>query len=211
MDKNTKKEKKNKKTPKNTKTMQLNNENNNNNNDTQIKSNETLEYEYFNYVKEPLEKIIYMIDSQINYFNIEDVFRSSKLVENFKKNIYRSIEALNEFDKILDERQIKIEKRKEVLFELNQLFIEHNKYKINKIMNEKIKQLEEQQEQNLKIDTLKSNITETNIKQTKSIKKSNNEKKQETKEKVIKQTRKNKKNFDIIKLEEDKPEEINKI
>ena len=107
-----------------------------NQNSQPINNPEQHEYEYFNYVKDPLEKMVYMIDCQINYFNIEDVFRSLRLVENLKENIAKCIEMLNDFDEILDERYIKIEHRKEVLFELNQLFIEHNKYNIAKRFNQ---------------------------------------------------------------------------
>lgn len=101
------------------------------------KINTSLNREYFNYVKEPLEKIVYMIDSQINYLNIEDVLKSQNIVNNLIVNIHESILLMIEFDKILNDRFKKLEKRKEMLIELNQLFIEQNKCNIFNILRER--------------------------------------------------------------------------
>ena len=101
------------------------------------KTSTKLDKEYFNYVKEPLEKIVYMIDSQINYLNVEDVFRTQNIINNLKINIHESILLMIEFDKILNDRFKKLDKRKEMLVELSQLFIEQNKCNIENILKER--------------------------------------------------------------------------
>jgi len=176
----------NKKQTKSNKNIQseTNETNENNETNTQKKSiNEQLEYEYYNYVKEPLEKIIYMIDSQLNYLNIEDVFRSLKLIENLKNNISKSIDKLIEFDKILDDRNEKVERRKEVLFELNQLFIEHNKYNIAKKINER-NQIELKKLDEKNISTGEIALEELNSKTTKTSKTKINKSRKSMKPKV---------------------------
>ena len=92
--------------------------NNNDTNDTNdTNTNTIIDKEYYNYVKEPLEKKICIIDSQINCLKIEDLHNTFNLINNLKINIQESIISLIEFDKILTNRFEILNSKKEILIE----------------------------------------------------------------------------------------------
>ena len=116
-----------------------------------IEKEELSDREYYNYIKEPIDKIIQAIDLQINHLNIEDVIRCLKIINNLKSNIHESILLLIEYDKILTDRFDVLEKKKDTLIELNQLFFEHNKLNILKKITEN-KENKEKKENKVKVN-----------------------------------------------------------
>jgi len=180
---------------------ELSNESNNNENKDN-KENTKINKEYYNYVKEPLEKIIGMIDSQINYFNIEDIITTLNLINSLKINIHESILMLIEFDKILTNRFEILHDRKDTLVGLNQLFIEHNKLNILKQIAENTKNINKQS--NSDIDLSDNELDLESIDKPKSLKKQSLKATKKTSK-----TLKNLKVLESVNLKEKTNEEIN--
>ena len=104
--------------------------NKNNKDDNKDKDSGDSDREYLKYVKEPLEKIIDMLDTQINHLGVDDINKCLHLINNIKMNIDASILALIKFDKQFTERFHKLEQRKHTVLELTRIYIEQNRLNI---------------------------------------------------------------------------------
>jgi len=166
-------------------------------NNKKYDENETIDKEYSNYVKEPLDKIISIIDSQINYFNVEDVIKCLNLINNLKINIRESIFMLIEYDKILSSKFEKLDERKTTLYELNQLFFEHNKLNIIEKLQENQTKIDKTTNEQNNTDSEKLNgltkAKKTKIDKTQKLEnniKINKSKKNKSKEEVVQEAEK---------------------